>query len=147
MKKRIYIDMDDTICEFLSARDKALALEPETKYPQAQMDFFRKLKPIENAVTSVNKLSEKFDVWFLTRPSYMNPLCYTEKRLWIEDHFGLEWCKRLILCPDKSLMIGDYLIDDMPWPEFKGKQILFGSEEYPDWHKIVFKLNWEIETI
>ena len=127
--------MDDTICNFTEAHRRLKT--PEMKYPQSQMDFFRKLKPIKDAVSSVKLLGENFDVWFLTRPSYMNPLCYTEKRLWVEDHFGLEWCNRLILCPDKSLMIGDYLIDDHPWPEFKGKQILFGSEEYPDWDNVI----------
>jgi 5'(3')-deoxyribonucleotidase len=137
--------MDDTICDFTKAHKRLKT--PDIKYTQSQMDFFRKLEPINGAIPSVKRLGEKFDVWFLTRPSYMNPLCYTEKRLWIEDHFGVKWCERLILCPDKSLMIGDYLIDDYPWPEFEGKQVLFGSKEYPDWNKIVFKFNWEIETI
>lgn len=70
--------------------------------------------------------------WILTCPSYKNPMSYTEKRLWIEDHLGFNWCRKLINSPDKSLLIEDYLIDDKPWPGFQGTQLLFGSEDYPD---------------
>jgi 5'-nucleotidase len=142
MKKEIvYVDMDDTLCDWRGAYDKALQLYPEQKYPQSSMDFFRKLKPLPGAIEGFLKLEEKgYDVWILTRPSYQNPFCYTEKRLWVEDHLGLEWTKKLILCPDKSLVKGDYLIDDYPWPGFEGKQILFGSEEFPTWKKVHLEL-------
>ena len=139
-KKRIYVDMDDTICDFSSSyRHK---YTHELQYPQSQIDFFRKLKPIKNSLISLSILSDNYDVWILTRPSIINPMCYTEKRLWVEDHLGIDWCKKLIICPDKSLMIGDYLIDDKPWTEFKGTQLLFGSDKYPDWESILkyFKL-------
>ena len=54
--------------------------------------------------------SDKFDMWFLTAPSIKNPMSYAEKRVWIETNsFPPE---RLIICPDKSLLKGDYLIDD-----------------------------------
>lgn len=127
-KSRIYVDMDDTLCDFTGAHKASLEAVPAQKFPQAQMDFFRKLKPIDNAIDVMKRLSINFDVWILTRPSYLNPLCYTEKRLWVEDHLGIEWCNKLILCPDKSLLIGDWLIDDVAWPGFEGFQLLFGTE-------------------
>lgn len=37
-------------------------------------------------------------------------------------------------------MIGDYLIDDKPWDKFQGEQILFGSEEFPNWNSILERL-------
>ena len=37
-------------------------------------------------------------------------------------------CDRLILCPDKSLLKGDVLIDDTPWPGFEGQQLLFSRQ-------------------
>ena len=138
MKKEIvYVDMDDTICDWRCAYDKALKDYPEQKYPQAVMDFFRKLKPIPGAIEGFLKLTDVgYDVWILTRPSYMNPLCYTEKRLWVEDHLGIEWTQKLIISPDKALLKGDWLIDDYPWPGFEGKQILYGSKEYPNWDAV-----------
>lgn len=139
--------MDDVLCDFSGAQKAARERSPEQMWPQAEMDFFRKLEPLPNAISSVKRLAENFDVWFLTRPSYLNPLCYTEKRLWIEDHFGLEWCQKLILSPDKTLLKGDYLIDDQPWEGFEGKQLLFGGERFPNWNKVLFTLNWEEDTI
>jgi 5'(3')-deoxyribonucleotidase len=39
------------------------------------------------------------------------------------------------MCPNKSLLKGDYLIDDNEWTnwqgDFEGDLILIGSEEYP----------------
>ena len=123
---RVYVDMDDVLCDWMGAYDEARERVPGQKYPQAQMDFFRKLKPLPHAIEGINIMKWRgHDVWILTKPSYMNPLCYTEKRLWVEDHLGLEWCDRLILCPDKSLLKGDVLIDDTPWPGFEGQQLLF----------------------
>jgi len=139
-KKIIYVDMDDTLCDFMGAQERALAKYPDQKWPQAQMDFFRKMEPLPDAIWAMNELAKEFDVWILTRPSYFNPLCYTEKRLWVEDHLGIEWCKKLILCPDKSLLKGYLLIDDIPWTGFEGEQILFGHELFPNW-KAVMKLD------
>lgn len=130
--------MDDTLCNFTGASESAKRKFPAQQFPQAQMDFFRKLDPIDDAIPSIQLLGEYYDVWILSRPSYMNPLCYTEKRLWVEDHLGLEWCKKLILCPDKSLLKGEWLIDDVAWPEFEGTQILFGGEK--NWAFVLYTL-------
>jgi 5'(3')-deoxyribonucleotidase len=147
IKETIYIDMDDTICNFTKAYNEAIARFPEQKYPQAQLDFFRKLEPMPDAISSIKRLDENYEVLFATRPSHNNPLCYTEKALWIKDHFGPDWVQKLYFAPDKSKLIGEYLIDDKPWVGFQGKQILFGSEDFPNWNKIIFKINWEKETI
>lgn len=147
-QKRIYVDMDDTLCDFMGASWLALKEKPEQRYPQAEMDFFRKLRPHDGAIEAMNKLAEGHDVWILTRPSYRNPLCYTEKRLWVEDHLGLEWCEKLILCPDKSLMKGDYLIDDIRWDEFEGEQLVYGNQEFSTWDSVLtyFDLDGENTT-
>lgn len=139
MNKRkpiVYVDMNDTICNFLGAVVKARKINPDIKYPWCQLDFFRKLEPIEGAIEGLKKLSEYYDVWILTRPSIKNPLSYMEKRLWIDDHLGYDWCEKLILCPDKTLMIGDLLIDDMSW-NFNGIQFRFGNIVHTNWSKVV----------
>jgi len=133
----LYIDMDDTLCDYLSHYQKMCELEPQEKYPQSKKGFFLELKPIEGAIESVNKLREKFDVYILTRPSYKNPLCYTEKRIWIEENFDLEFCQKLIISPNKDLLMGEYLIDDVLWPGFKGEQIQFGIAPYKTWENVL----------
>jgi 5'(3')-deoxyribonucleotidase len=142
-KKIIYIDMDDVICDYQASYQQKRLSEPEIKYPQSQCDFYRKLAPIPKAIESVNYLNQQalFDVYILTAPSVRNPLCYTEKRLWIEDHLGLDMVNKLIISPNKGLNKGDYLIDDMVsgrgQENFEGKLLQFGSSEYPNWEAII----------
>ena len=139
MKKRIYVDMDDTLAKYQQAHTLAKN-NTEMNFPQSMPNFFFNLEPIEGAIEGVLFLSEKYDIHFLTAPSYMNPLSYTEKRLWIEKYFGLEWCKRLILAYDKSLLKGDYLIDDSIGKgqlDFEGELIQIGTEKFPNWVSII----------
>lgn len=140
-KSVMYIDMDDTICNY---REAYLLNKVFYEYPQSNEGFFINLQPIENAIESVNLLREIFDVYILTRPSYMNPLCYTEKRLWVEKFFGLDFCKKFIISPNKALLKGGYLIDDVLWDEFEGKQIQFGNVQYPDWDTVLKEFNLKL---
>ena len=142
-KKIIYIDMDDVLCNFSKARAKALEIEPETIYPQSQYGFFRNLEPMEEAIKSVHTLldDDKFDVYILTAPSVLNPMCYTEKRDWVEKHLGMDMAHRLIISPHKNLNKGDYLIDDniegKGQERVEGTLIHFGSNDYPDWNSVM----------
>ena len=138
MKQRIYIDMDGVLCNFLKRYLEIRAAFPDVIYPQSVDGFFKSLEEIPGGIDAVKLLAEDNDVWILTRPSFKNPLCYTEKRLWIEEHLGIEWCEKLIICPDKSLMIGEYFIsNDQPWHKFNGEQILFGSNKYSSWSSVI----------
>lgn len=139
--KIVYIDMDDVIADFKSAYQKAITETPGIMFPQSQYKFFENLSPIPDSIESVNKLRGRFDVYILTRPSIRNPLCYTEKRIWIEKYFGIDFCDKLILCCHKGLLKGDYLIDDTPWPDFEGRQILFGSRSFKNWHSVLKALD------
>ena len=86
-------------------------------------------------------LSGDMEPYILTAPSVHNPLCYTEKRVWVEQHLGMSMVNRLIISPDKSLLRGDYLIDDHAsgsgQEEFQGELIHFGSEEFPGWQQVL----------
>ena len=103
--------------------------------------FFLNLAPIDESIESVNKLRQRFDVYILTAPSPKNPLSYTEKRLWIENHFGYEFTEKLIISPNKSLLRGDYLIDDHESGRgqegFQGTLIHFGSTPFANWQCVL----------
>ena len=103
--------MDGVLCD-CETPYKQLKSEQEP-YPQSRTGFYEHLEPLENAIEAVNLLRKHHDVYILTAPSVYNPKSYTEKRLWIEKHFDLDFCHNLILCYDKSLLKGDILIDDM----------------------------------
>jgi len=146
----VYVDMDDTICEYSAYHAKQLAvdrmivdpsLEVHEWFPQSQKGFFRSIPPIPGAIKAVKALANEFDLYFLTAPSVKNPHSYSEKREWIENYFGLEMCHKLIICPNKGLCEGRYLIDDITrgkgQEHFKGELIHFGSDKFPDWDTVL----------
>ena len=139
----VYIDLDDTIFDFLGAVDKHLAINPSQPYPQSKVHFFYNLEPINGAIEGVKWLFNQpsLDCYFLTAPSVMNPLCYTEKRMSLDKHFGFEIGSKIIISPNKGLNVGHYLIDDIKHGKgqefFSGKILQFGSDEFPDWESII----------
>jgi 5'(3')-deoxyribonucleotidase len=138
----VYVDMDDVICNFTSAYNCALQQIPSIKHPQSQYGFFANLTPKDGAIEAVKALiqSPAFEPYVLTAPSTRNPFSYTEKRVWIEKYFGYEFVEKLIICSNKGLLKGDYLIDDhvngKGQENFEGKLIHFGSKEFPHWNAL-----------
>lgn len=142
----IYIDMDDVLCDYTAAFNKAIKETSSIAFPQSQYGFYANLAPITGAIESVKNLiaSAKFDPYILTAPSTRNPFSYTEKRVWIEKYFGLEFTEKLIISPNKGLLKGDILIDDLISGRgqecFEGKIMQFGSADYPDWKSVITQL-------
>lgn len=79
-------------------------------------------------------------MYILATPSLQNPLCYTEKRVWVEKYLGFDMVERLIISPNKGLNKGDYLIDDhitgKGQDTFEGVLLHFGSSAYPGWSSV-----------
>lgn len=145
--------MDDVLCNYSEGYNKALTDNPDIKYPQCQYGFYRNLSPKEGALSGIIYLDSQdlFEVYILTAPSVKNPLCYTEKRLWIEDHLGMTMVNKLIISPNKGLNKGDYLIDDhhtgRGQDKFEGTLIQFGQEAFKSWGQVIhyFKVNYDLE--
>lgn len=139
-KKRVYIDMDGVLCNFDKASYQEKLDNPAQKFPQSKWGFFLKIEEIEDAVESLRKLEEKYDVWILTRPSFKNVNSFTEKAQWVWDHIGFDILEKTIMCGDKSLLKGDYLIDDMDGygqSKFEGEWIKFGSSRFLTWKDVI----------
>ena len=142
--KLLYIDLDGVVADFVSAMNAhPLRNElPFNKDPDTIPGLFRNLKPIESAISSVEKLlhSEKYEVYFLSTAPWNNPSAWTDKRLWLTEQFGDIINRRLILTHRKDLVKGDILIDDRPnngAKDFEGELIKFGSDEYPNWDSVI----------
>lgn len=141
----IYIDMDGVLADYDKAFAEVRSAQPEVNYPQSLPQFFENLEPIDGAIDAYFKLCQEHDVYILTAPSNRNPLSYTEKRLWIENHLGFEATERLIICSNKGLLKGDVLIDDnidgKGQENFEGQVLHFGSEQYYKWTNIIQKIS------
>ena len=123
--------------------------KPHVSFPQSQPGFFLGLDPIPGAIEAVKKImaDDRYTVWVVTAPSVQNPLCYTEKRLWIEKHFGMELVHNMIIAPDKSRVKGDYLIDDRNigngQESFEGTLLWYGHWPHQNWSDILKELGIE----
>ena len=136
MKKIIYIDMDNTLADYLGMAQLMQVDPKEAKYIQG---FFEKLQPMPKAIESYNKLAEHFDVYILSTGPWSNPHSLLEKMHWIKQYLPKAY-KNVIFSHHKDLNIGHYLIDDSTKNganEFRGKHIQIHSEAFPTWDDVL----------
>jgi len=151
-KKIVYVDMDHVLCDYQALYDRMREKQPDVMYPQSQAGFFLSLNPIKGAIKSYGWLSNHPEIkpLILTAPSVLNPHCYTEKRIWVEKHLGIDAVSDLIITSHKHLNIGDYLIDDQAagrgqeW--FSGALIQFGSATTPNWDAVIAFIQDKLKT-
>ena len=146
MKKIIYIDMDNVLVNFKSGIEKLdskIITEFEGKLDEVP-NIFSLMEPMPNAIESVHKLANKYDLYILSTAPWLNPNAWIHKIEWVQKYFGKDknsiFYKRLIISHHKNLNVGDYLIDDRPnngAKDFKGEWIHFGSENFPNWNTVV----------
>lgn len=143
-KPIVYIDMDGVLADFDKRHDELIA-EGLTKTaafkdPRA----FEDLEPIEGAIEAWKSLQERFETYILSTPAWSNVRCWTDKRIWVEKYIGKSAHKKLVLCHNKGLLQGDYLIDDRianGVADFNGVHIHFGQEGTKDWKSVLVKIN------
>ncbi|WP_414648890.1 5' nucleotidase, NT5C type [Dokdonella sp.] len=77
--------------------------------------FYRDLAPIAGAVEGAKAmLNAGIDVRICTSPLDAYRHCVPEKYEWVERYLGHEFVRRIVVTKDKSLILGDVLIDDNP---------------------------------
>ncbi len=92
--------------------------------------FFLGLPPIEGSLDALVELSLKGnEIYICTSPLLNNPFCVQEKYDWVINHLGKDWAKKMIVSKDKTIIHGDFLIDDKPY--IKGVQ-------QPTWEHILY---------
>ena len=145
MRKIIYIDLDNTLCDYLGGA-KELNVEP--KDAKHITGFFRDLKPMKGAIESYNELSKYFDVYILSTSPWSKPYALMEKLEWVKKYLPNAY-KNVIFSHHKNLNIGDYLIDDSTKNgagEFTGEHIQIYSDKFPNWESVI-KYIFEKENI
>ena len=117
------------------------------KSPDRIPGIFRNPPLIEGAVDAVHKLYEsgKYDMFIATAAPWGNPEAATDKRYWIENHFGRMFRKKMAITHLKHLLVGDYLIDDRTANgagDFgkitgRGEHVHFGYGNFKDWNNVL----------
>lgn len=134
--------MDGVLCDFDKAA-KELIRRGKVRQPWhccSIKGFYRELEPIDGAIEAYQKLDNVYDVYILSTPSWGNSDSWSEKIDWVKQYLGKIAKKKVILCHNKSLVQGRYLIDDRTKngaAEFQGELILFGYDKFPDWNSVL----------
>lgn len=136
MRKIVYIDLDNTMADYIrAAKEMNISLE-DAKHIKG---FFRDLKPMPGAIESYNKLSEHFDVYILSTGPWSNPNSFVEKVEWVKEYLPNAY-KNVIFSHHKNLNRGDYLIDDSTKngaDNFTGEHIQIHSNKFPTWNDVM----------
>jgi 5'(3')-deoxyribonucleotidase len=146
----LFIDMDGVLCDFIKKATELLGdhIAPEgTPERKMQLDecqsiphFYRELEPMPGAIEAFHKLSEHYDIYLLSAPSWDNVDSYTDKRIWVQKHLGEKIYKKLILSHNKGFFIGKALIDDRTKYDvlkFRGEHVHFGTPKFPNWDSVL----------
>ena len=142
-EKIVYVDMDDTLCDYRAGYMRQKERYPQHEYPQSEPGLYINLDPMPGATEAYRWLEQhpRLDVYILTAPSVRNAHSYAEKRIWVEKYLGMTAAYRLIISPNKGLSKGDFLIDDYTHgkgqEQFEGRILQFGSEDFPDWPSVI----------
>lgn len=156
-QKILLIDMDGVLVDLHSEIQKWYDEHPNIAHlyknsPDRIPGLFRNPAPMDGAVEAVNKLhqSNKYDMFIATTAPWGNPESFSDKRYWIEQHFGRIFYKKMFITHRKDMLMGDYLIDDRTANgagEFRGELLQFGWNyerkewnKYSDWNSILGRL-------
>jgi 5'-nucleotidase len=168
----ILVDMDATIADFengflrkwrdLYPDDYYIPIEDRTtykiedQYPEKFLEkvssimklpgFFYAMDPIPGSIEALQEMILMgYEVFICTSPIKENRDCVLEKYDWVHNNLGEGWLNRLIITKDKTILRGDYLIDDRP--DIDGvcqsvwEHILF-DQPYNRANKSKRRLNW-----
>ena len=164
-KKIILIDMDGVVADFSAkllktAKERGYGeVDPSNvksfkihdEFPEkfheginniiSERGFYRDLKPIDGAIEGIQEMMEYsfFEVFFCTSPWNTSETCIRDKQNWLSQYFGKKILKRLVVTNDKTLVRGDYLIDDKP--------TIKGVFDNPTWEQILFSQPYNEKVI
>jgi len=91
--------------------------------------FLRGLAPIQGAIEGFQELRSRYDSVKVCTTSLKNPFSLKEKWEWVLENLGVQVAKEMIVCNDKTLIKGAYLIDDKP---------VMDGAALPDWRYIIY---------
>ena len=150
MRKRIAIDMDETICDTVTRhidwynaefkqhlkKDDLLGKKIYNHVPPEHLarvrsypdnpEFFMDLTPLDDAIDIIKELNQHFDIYIATA-AMEHPTSFAAKYDWLVGHLPFISPMNFIFCGDKGIVNADYLIDDSSrhFRFFSGTGVLF----------------------
>jgi|SRR5690349_15165025 len=147
--KRLIVDMDDVMADatgqFINYYEKEFGVRidrailngkgegegfPENHSTIAEFpyrdNFFRTMAVNEDCQTVMEQLNKKYEV-FIVSAAMEFPQSLSEKFEWIREHFPFLTWRQLVFCGNKSVVHGDFMIDDLVHnlERFNGEKFIF----------------------
>jgi len=90
--------------------------------------FFRHLPLMDGCAKVIERLNERYEV-FIVSAAMEFPNSLNDKLDWLNEHMPFLTWRQLVLCGDKRMISGDYMIDDHTrnLVHFKGKAYLYSA--------------------
>jgi len=155
--KRLIVDMDDVIADatgqFISLyerdfgirvlRESLNHLEEAILRYVIEPGFFRKMTPNENSQEVLERLNQKYAL-FIVSAAMEFPLSLSEKQDWLREHFPFLTWKQIVFCGSKSIVHGDYMIDDLPHnlETFNGEKFIYTAPHNLQFDQFQRLNNW-----
>ena len=94
--------------------------------------FFLNLPPVESGIEAVKEMisDNRNKILICSSGIYANKNSIGEKRFWLEKYLGQDVARYAVFTKDKTVIRGDYLIDDNPSVEI--------GTYTPEWKYIIF---------
>lgn len=98
-----------------------------TEYLMSE-DFFAVLRVMPHAQRVLERLQARYEIYIATAAMEV-PSSFNAKFEWLKRYFPFIPASHIVFCGNKSILHGDYLIDDNPRQLrlFRGEGILFSS--------------------
>ncbi len=100
--------------------------QPMVKQQLYEPGFFRHLPVMADSIEVVAEMNKRYEIFIVSAATEF-PNSLKDKYDWLMENFPfLNW-RQLVLCGDKKMICGDYMIDDHArhLQYFKGKAYLF----------------------
>lgn len=91
-------------------------------------NFFRTMTVHDHCQEVMEKLNRKYEV-FIVSAAMEFPQSLPEKLLWLKEHFPFLSWKQFVFCGSKTVVHGDYMIDDLVHnlEHFRGEKFIFSA--------------------
>ena len=107
-------------------------------------NFFRTMDPNAGSVEVLEELNKKYEL-FIVSAAMEFPQSLSEKLAWLKDHFSFLTWKQIVFCGSKTVVHGDYMIDDLAYnlEGFKGEPFIFSAPHNLHIHQYNRLNNWK----